>query len=343
MKNKIDITRWALWAIGAIVVLGFPLVAKTPYQIHILNLSGIYILLSFGLNIAMGYAGQFNLALGALWGVGSYTAAILNTKLGTPFWITFPAAIVVTSLIGALVGLPSLKVRSHYLAIVTIGLGQVINILMLNLEDFTGGALGIGNIQKPSLFGWTLGDDKSYYFLILIMVLLGYLIARQIVGHRIGRAFRAVRDDYQAAKAMGVNTAYYQILAFAISAAYAGAAGALFAHLNSYISPDIYEFKSTLFVMTMTMVGGMGNLLGSIGGGLALPILNEYLRVIKDWQKVAYGLSIMIVVLFMPGGVIELTRRMRIRRNRPMPPTRMPISGGKTQDEKPEGNYVSGH
>ena len=343
MKNKISTARWVLFGAGAVAALSFPFLATTPYQIHILNLAGIYILLSLGLNIAMGYAGQFNLALGALWGVGSYTAAILNTKLGTPFWLTLPAAIIVTTLIGALVGLPSLKVRSHYLAIVTIGLGQVINILMLNLEDFTGGALGIGNIQKPVFFGLTIGDDKSFYFLILIAVIIGYIIARQVVGHRIGRAFRAIRDDYQAAKAMGINTAYYQILAFAISAAYAGVAGVLFAHLNSYISPDIYEFKSTLFVMTMTLVGGMGNLAGSIGGGLALPILNEYLRVIKDWQKVAYGLSIMIVVLFMPGGVIELTRRMRNSRKNNLPGSGMPVEQEKPQEERPEETYVSGN
>ena len=345
MKKWISITKWILIGLGACAVLGFPFVATTPYQIHILNLCGIYILISFGLNIAMGYAGQFNLAMGALWGVGSYTAAILNTKMGTPFWITFPAAVIVTGLIGALVGLPSLKVRSHYLAIVTIGLGQVINILMLQLEDFTGGALGIGNIQKPSFFGLSIGDDKSFYFLILLVVILGYIIARQIVGHRIGRTFRAIRDDYQAAKAMGVNTAFYQIIAFIISAAYAGAAGALFAHLNSYISPDIYEFKSTLFVMTMTMVGGMGSLIGSIVGGLALPILNEYLRVIKDWQRVAYGLSIMFVVLFMPGGVIELTRRMRNSRGRGnyLPWWRKLGTRKSQETDKPEEKYVSGN
>jgi branched-chain amino acid transport system permease protein len=197
---------------------------------------------------------------------------------------------------------------------VTIGLGQVINIIMVNQEGLTGGALGIGGITRPDFFGISINDDKSFYYLVLVIVILGYIIARQIVNHRIGRAFRAIRDDFQAARAMGVNTVYYQILAFAISAVYAGAAGALFAHLNTYISPDIYEFKSTLFVMTMTMVGGMGNLVGSIVGGLALPVLQEYLRAIKDWQKVAYGVSIIVVVLFMPGGVIELTRRMRSSR-----------------------------
>jgi len=334
MKKKVSIINWVLLGVGGCVLLAFPFLANNPYEIHIINLAGIYILLSFGLNLAMGYAGQFNLAMGALWGVGSYTAAILNTRLGVSFWLTLPAAMVVTGLIGALVGLPSLKVRSHYLAIVTIGLGQVINIIMVNVEPLTGGALGIGGIQKPSFFGLSIGDDKSFYYLILVLVVLGYIIARQIVGHRIGRAFRAIRDDFQAARAMGVNTSYYQILAFAISAVYAGAAGALFAHLNSYISPDIYEFKSTLFVMTMTMVGGMGNLTGSIVGGLALPVLQEYLRAIKDWQKVAYGLSIIVVVLFMPGGVIELTRRMRSSRKIRWPWSDK-LAGKNTSPEEP--------
>jgi branched-chain amino acid transport system permease protein len=318
----------------------FPLLAQNRYQVHIINMVGIYILISLGLNLAMGYAGQFNLAMGALWGVGAYTAALLNTRLGIPFWLNLPAAMIVAGAIGALVGLPSLKVRSHYLAIVTIGLGEVINIILVNEEELTGGALGIPRIQMPSFFGIPLNTDERFYYVILVVVILGYLIARQIVSHRIGRSFIAIRDDYQAARAMGVNTAYYQILAFAISAAYAGAAGALFAHLNTYISPDIFEFKSTLFVMTMTMIGGMGNLLGSLVGGLALPILQEYLRAIEDWQLVGFGVAIMVVVLFMPGGVIELTRRLETSSNIRVPGSTQ-TSEEKTHVE--EESNVPGH
>lgn len=319
MKKKSSIIKWVLLGVVLCVLLAFPFLAQNRYQVHIINMVGIYILISLGLNLAMGYAGQFNLAMGALWGVGAYTAALLNTRLGVPFWLTMPAAIIAAGAIGALVGLPSLKVRSHYLAIVTIGLGEVINIILVNEEEFTGGALGIPRIQMPNFFGFPLNTDERFYYIILIVVILGYLIARQILGHRIGRSFVAIRDDFQAARAMGVNTAYYQILAFAISAAYAGAAGALFAHLNTYISPDIFEFKSTLFVMTMTLVGGMGNLVGSLVGGLALPLLQEYLRAIEDWQLVGFGLAIMIVVLFMPGGVIELTRRLETSRKIRLP------------------------
>lgn len=315
MKRTSSIIKWTLFLAAALLLLVIPRLAQNRYQVHIVNMAGIYILISLGLNLAMGYAGQFNLAMGAYWGIGAYTAALLNTRLGLPLWLTLPGAVFTTGIAGALIGLPSLKVRSHYLAIVTIGLGEVINIILVNAESLTGGALGIPGIKMPTFFGIPLSTDESYYYAILAFVVLGFLIARQILKHRLGRTFRAVRDDYVAAQAMGVNTGFYQILAFAISAGYAGAAGALFAHLNTYISPDIFGFNSTLFVMTMTMVGGMGSLPGSIVGGLALPMLQEYLRVIKDWQLVVYGIAIMIVVLFIPGGVIELTRRLRASRS----------------------------
>lgn len=315
MKRTPSIIKWILFVAAALLLLAFPRLAQNRYQVHIINMAGIYILISLGLNLAMGYAGQFNLAMGAYWGIGAYTAALLNTRLGLPLWLTLPGAVITTGIAGALIGLPSLKVRSHYLAIVTIGLGEVINIILVNAESVTGGALGIPGIKMPTFFGIPLDSDESYYYVILAFVILGFLIGRQIVKHRLGRTFRAIRDDHVAARAMGINTGYYQILAFAISAAYAGVAGALFAHLNTYISPDIFVFSSTLFVMTMTMVGGMGNLAGSLVGGLALPVLQEYLRVIKDWQLVVYGLAIMGVVLFMPGGVIELTRRLEASRN----------------------------
>ena len=316
MKKKSSILKWILIGAVACLLLAFPAFAKSSYQVHIVNNIGIWILLSLGLNIAMGYGGQFNLALGALWGVGAYTAALLQTRLGVPFWINLPLGIIAGAIMSAFVGLPSFKVRSHYLAIVTIGLGEVINLFLVNQDELTGGALGINRIKPPSLFGFPIDTNERFYYLILIMVILGYLIGRQIVGHRIGRAFRALRDDFQAARAMGVNTGFYQILAFAISGAYAGAAGVLFAHWNSYISPDIFEFKSALIVLTMIMIGGMGSLPGSVVGTVLLLVLNEYLRVFEEWQLVGYGVAIIVVVLFVPGGVVELVRRFENFRQR---------------------------
>jgi len=316
MKKRSSILKWIFIGVVVCFLLAFPAFAKSRYQVHIVNNIGIWLLLALGLNIAMGYGGQFNLALGALWGVGAYTAALLQTRLGIPFWINLPLGIIAGALVAAFVGLPSFKVRSHYLALVTIALGEAINLVLVNEDEITGGALGINRIAPPSLFGFPINTDERFYYLILIMVILGYLIGRQIVGHRIGRAFRALRDDFQAARAMGVNTGYYQILAFAISGAYAGAAGVLFAHWNSYISPDIFEFKSALIVLTMLMIGGMGSLPGSVVGTVLLLVLNEYLRVFERWQLVGYGLAIILTVLFLPGGTIELVRRFNIYRQR---------------------------
>jgi branched-chain amino acid transport system permease protein len=309
MKKLSSILKWIF--IGAVVclLLVFPAIAKNRYQVHVVNNIGIWLLLSLGLNIAMGYAGQFNLALGALWGAGAYTAALLLTRWGVPFWINLPLSIIVAAILAAFVGLPSFKVRSHYLALVTIALGEAMNLVLVNEDQITGGALGINRIKSPNLFGFPINTDERFYYLILIMVILGYLVGRQIVSHRIGRAFRALRDDFQAARAMGVNTGYYQILAFAISGAYAGAAGALFAQWNSYISPDIFTFGSALIVLTMILVGGMGSLPGSVVGTVLLLVLNEYLRVFQRWQLVGYGVAIIVVVLFLPGGVVELVRR----------------------------------
>lgn len=307
MTNR---TKWILLSAGAIVLLAYPLVAPNRYTVHIVNMAGIWILMSLGLNLAMGYCGQINLALGAFWGVGAYTAALLNTRFGSPIWINLPLGMAFAGITGALIALPMLKVKSHYLALVTIGLAETINIIMVNEIWLTEGPLGISGIAMPNLFGIPIDGDERFYYIVLVCVVLGFLVARQIVNHRIGRAFIAIRDDDTAAKAMGVNTAFYQVLANAICGVYCGVAGVLYAHMSTYISPDIFEFKSALFVLTMTMVGGMGSLAGSVVGGLALPLTQEWLRAIKNLQLVGFGLAIMIVVLFMPGGVVGLTQKI---------------------------------
>jgi branched-chain amino acid transport system permease protein len=310
MKNMSSIVKIILLVIVALVLLAFPLLAPNRYIVHIVNMAGLYILISLGLNLAMGYCGQINLALGAFWGVGAYTAAILNTRFGVPIWVNMPLGMVLAGVTGALIALPMLKVRSHYLALVTIGLAETINIIIVNETWLTEGPLGISGIKMPNLFGIAIDGDERFYYLVLICVVVGVLVARQIVSHRIGRSFVAIRDDLTAAKAMGVNTNYYQILANSICGVYCGVAGVLYAHMNTYISPDIFEFKNALFVLTATMIGGMGSLAGSLVGAIGMPLVQEWLRAIGPWQLVGFGLAIMLVVLFMPGGVMGLTQKI---------------------------------
>jgi branched-chain amino acid transport system permease protein len=204
-------------------------------------------------------------------------------------------------------------------------LGEVINLILLNQQKLTGGALGIPKIQMPVFFGIPLDTVETYSYLLFAFVVVGFLVPQQIVANRVGRSFRAIRDDPLTAQAMGVPIGNYKILAFFISALFAGAAGALYAHLNAYISPDIFDYRSTMFIMTMTMIGGMGNLYGSLIGGVLLPILQEYLRAIHNWQLVGYGLVILLVVLFIPGGIMQL-----VTRKAAMPKFNWPKSNKKT-------------
>jgi branched-chain amino acid transport system permease protein len=310
MKKNAFPVKAVVLGLGFLLLLVFPQVASSRYQVHIVNMAGLYILMSLGLNLAMGSCGQINLALGAFMGVGAYAAALLNTRLGVPFWVNLPVGMVVSGIVGALIALPMLKVKSHYLALVTIGLAETINIILVNETWLTEGPLGISAIKMPNLLGFPIDNAERFYYLVLACVLIGYLAARQIMSHRVGRSFIAIRDNDVAARAMGVNVAKYQVMANAICGVYCGVAGVLYAHMSTYISPDIFEFKTALFVLTLTLIGGMGSLPGSVVGGLALPLAQEYLRAFKNWQLVGFGLAIMLVVLFMPGGVMGLTRRL---------------------------------
>lgn len=310
MKNQSNILKGILLGVGALALIVFPLVAPNRYLVHIVNMCGIWVLMSLGLNLCMGYCGQINLALGAFWAMGAYTAALLNTRLGMPIWVNMPVGMVLAGVTGALIALPMLKVKSHYLALVTIGLAETINIILVNEAWLTEGPLGISGIQMPNLFGIPIDGAERFFYLVLVCVVLGYLVARQIVSHRIGRSFIAIRDDETAAKAMGVNVPKYQVLANSLAGVYCGVAGVLYAHMSTYISPDIFEFKNALFVLTMTMIGGMGSLAGSVIGAIGLPLIQEWLRAIKNWQMVGFGVAIMLVVLFMPGGVVGLTRKI---------------------------------
>lgn len=297
------------WLAGALVGAGLflaPFVAGSGYRVHVLNMIGIYCILALGLNLSMGFCGQFNLAMGAFYGVGAYTSTLLSLRLHFPFLLAFLSAAIVCAAVAAAVGLPSLKVQSHYLAIITIGLGQLINMVLVNWEALTGGPIGITGVPAASLPGFVFDSEGRYYWLILACTAVLHLLAIGLVRSRVGLRFRAIRDDIVAARASGVDTAKYQILAFAMSGLCAGVAGSLYAHLTSYVSPDGFTFTQTLFVLTACMVGGMGTLWGPPVGVGVLVAAQEYLRAIGEFQWIVYGATIMILVIALPGGVWSL-------------------------------------
>ena len=298
------------YGIGVLILILLPAVVKDVYWMHIINMILIYIIIISGMNLIMGYCGQFMLAQAAFYGVGAYTSAILSTKLGIPFWICLPAALVLTCIAGLLTSLPCLRVKSHYLAIVSLGLAIVLHEAMVNLEFLTNGPTGIIRIPSPTLLGIAVNTEHRYYFLLLPFTVLSVLFAKLILASRVGRAFIAIRESYTAAEAMGINHRLYKIIGFALSASYAGVAGSLYVHMVNFVSPDSFDLPELLLEIAMLVVGGIGTLAGPVLGAAVLSFAYEYLRALHTLQMVIYGAMILLFVLFMPHGLVTIKNRV---------------------------------
>ena len=323
--SKSWLRRWQgplLWVALAIILAILPLATQLdPFWAHIVNEMAIYVILAMGMNLAMGYGGQINLAMGGLFGVGAYTTAIILLHNGS-----FPVAFVVSALLGtlvaALIGLPALRVRSHYLALVTLGLGIALNIIFTNWEAVTGGAIGLTSIPVASIGPLQFDDDTKMSYLFFGIMLATLLIAAVFVHSRFGRNLKGMRDDPIAARSMGINVGIYQLTCFAFSGFYAGIAGSLYAVWLSYISPTSFDLNQSIFILAQTLVGGMGTLIGPLIGPILLVGLQQYLLSFGDLQLIIYGALIVVMVLIARGGVagglIALWQRLagRVRRER---------------------------
>ena len=233
-------------------------VILNPYYVDIVVFLIIYILLGLGLNLITGYAGQVSLGHAAFFGIGAYSSAILSVKADINPWMAIFLAIVITFIISAILGLPSLRVREDFLAITTLGMGLIIQSFFKN-ANITGGAYGIDSIPTPSLFGMKL-ENFSYLVVISVAMLIGIYAVRKMTQSRIGRAWLVIREDDIVAQSMGINTTYYKVLVFAIGGAYAGAAGALFAHKVTFISADSFGFSISATILSMVVIGGLGSI-----------------------------------------------------------------------------------
>ncbi len=320
--SKSWLRRWRgplFWMGLAIVLAILPQVTQLdPFWAHIANEMAIYVILAMGMNLAMGYGGQINLAMGALFGVGAYTTAFILLHNGS-----FPVAFVVSALLGALVaafiGLPALRVRSHYLALVTLGLGIALNIIFVSWEAVTGGAIGLTSIPFASMGPLQFDDETKMSYLFFGIMFVMVLIAAVFIHSRFGRNLKATRDDLIAARAMGINVGVYQLVCFVLSGFYAGVAGSLYAVWLSYISPTSFDLNQSIFILAQTMVGGMGTLIGPVIGAVTLVGLQQYLLAFGDLQLIIYGGLIVVLVLVARGGVAggleALWRWGRRRRN----------------------------
>ncbi len=272
------------------------------YLISIATFACIWAVLALSLNILTGYAGQVSLGHAAFFGIGAYASAMLTVKAGWSFWPAFVAAILITGVVGGFLGLPSLRVRHDFLVLATMGINFVV-IAIFKYVSFFGGALGIIGIKKPTLFGWPL-RGPWFLFLAVLYLLFTLWLSAYLSRTWAGLALTALREDEDAAEAVGVSVPRFKIYAFAISAALAGGAGSLYAHFLGSVFPDHFAFVESIGIMSMVVFGGIGTLRGPVVGAFILKALPEYLRFVGDYRYAIYGGVLVLMMLFQPQGII---------------------------------------
>ena len=272
------------------------------YLITILITILIYAMLAHSLNIITGHAGQISLGHAAFFGIGAYTSAMLYTEAGSPFWISVFLAAVVAGIVGALLGIPCLRVRDDFLAITTMGINFVVEAIFLYLPFF-GGAMGIGGINLPKWFGREM-TKPEYFFLILVVFFLLLFLDRRIGRSWIGLAWASIREDEQAAGAMGVDVVRFKVLAFILGSAIAGLAGGFYAHFLTFIMPQNFGFGQSIVILCMVVFGGIGTRWGPIVGAIILGILPEISRPIMEYRILIYGVLLLAMMRFQPGGLL---------------------------------------
>lgn len=299
-------------AVAALVVL--PFLDASRYTISIATSALIYVMLCMGLNVVVGYAGLLDLGYIAFFAVGAYVSGILTTAVGWPMWAALPATILACVLAGVVIGAPTLRLRSDYLAIVTLGFGEIIRITANNLK-VTGGPSGIHGIPTWTFGDWSFADGITvlglhfpqrvvfYYFVAIVVVLVGVIGAGRLARGRLGRAWKAVRDDEDAAEAMGINTYVTKITAYIIGAVWAGVAGQLMATHLSAISPNSFQFLYSALILMAVVLGGMGSTPGVIIGALFVSLAPELLREFSEWRFLIFGVLLVVVMLFRPAGL----------------------------------------
>jgi branched-chain amino acid transport system permease protein len=273
------------------------------YALHLAILAGIYIILTISLNLIIGYAGQVSLGHAAFYGIGAYVSALAALHWHVPFPAAALAAILVAGLCGLALGLPTLRLKEDYLAIVTLGFGVIVDLVFLNL-DITGGPDGLPGIPQPSFWGISFKTPWHYLVLVTVIVVLVLIATYRLVDSYHGRALRAIRDHEVTAQVMGINSPAYKIVIFTLAAGLAGLSGSLYAHYITFINPESFGLHTSILILAMVVLGGMGSIAGSILGAVILTILPEMLRQTHGYQDLIYGGLLMILLIWRPEGIL---------------------------------------
>ena len=295
--------------IGFVVI--FPFVMNT-YQTNIMITALMYVVLGLGLNIVVGLAGLLDLGYVAFYAVGAYTYALLNHHFGLGFWIVLPVGAFMGAFFGILLGFPVLRLRGDYLAIVTLGFGEIIRLILENWNEFSFGPSGIAQISRPSLFGIQLSLSNSIvylYFVMIGMVMFTIFVVNRLQNSRIGRAWIALREDEVACQAMGIDKTRTKLTAFALGATWAGMVGVIFAAKTTFINPASFTFLESAMILAIVVLGGMGSIVGVAIAAMVLILLPEYLRAFSEFRMLIFGAIMVLMMVFRPQGIVANVRR----------------------------------
>lgn len=311
LKNILDqkAFRTVLSALISVIILSIPLF-NFPQQnlwIRIIGYAGLYIILGLGLLVHVGLAGMFDLGFAAFYAIGAYTCAFLASPhfdLHLPFLAVILIAGALAALIGTLICIPVLKLRGDYLGIVTLGFGEIVRMLLMNLTDITNGSQGIIQIDKPTIFGINFNNSTYFYYFIFALIALLLFLLNRIIHSRTGRAWLAMREDEDVAQMSGIDTSKYKLLAFAIGAFIGGLGGAIFASWQGSIFPDNFNMNVSINILCVIILGGLGNHFGVILGAMALIALPDILRGFSDYRMIIFGLLLIIMMILRPQGFL---------------------------------------
>ena len=294
-----------------IFVVAFPFIFSL-YQTNIMITALIYVITGLGLNIVVGLAGLLDLGYVAFYAVGAYSYALLNHHFALGFWTVLPIGAGLGLLFGILLGFPVLRLRGDYLAIVTLGFGEIIRLVLENWNEFSFGPSGIANIPRPGLFGLQMSLQQAtvyLYFLMIFLALVTIFVVRRLQDSRIGRAWIALREDEVACQAMGIDKTRTKLSAFAMGATWAGMAGVVFAAKTTFINPASFTLWESIIILCVVVLGGMGSVMGVIFGAMILILLPEYLRAFSEYRLLIFGAVLVVMMVFRPGGIVAEARR----------------------------------
>lgn len=304
-----------------VLLFTFPILeAGNPYWIQVAIMAGLYVMMALGLNVMVGNAGLTCLGYAAFYAIGAYSYGLLSTHWGLSFWLCLPLSAVIVMVFSLLLGLPALRVKGHYLALITIAFGLVVYQLAVNLEKITGGANGLMNIPAPALGSYsfnsplnlgfvTLPFHANYYYLVMVLVALSVFLVSSLSHSLTGLTWNAMREDQLAAQCYGINLTRNKLWAFAFGAIFGGISGAVYAGMVGFISPENFTYNNSILILSMILLGGIDSIPGVIFGAVALTIIPEKFRAFDDYRTMFYGIIVVAILLFKNDGLIPAKAR----------------------------------